>query len=267
VNCEQNEISMNEIEKLIELYVSRSKDALKNRWVKWKFDMSQRELHEVVGGLLARQVTLSNGMALNPGIWNEHLAPIFLRCMADVYINLAWICKDPQQRAKKFIEYGLGQLKLEIEHRKKQLRKDAKDPDSDIMIKSKEELLNSQKLTYFTDVELGHWAESNTRRLAEEAGCIDFYNYVYVPFSSAVHSTWKHILQYSLTICKNPLHRGHYVPIDMNLPSSLWYLDLSAKYLDKTFKIFDNTFDVEDGIYVYSFLGEMINEIKEEKLE
>jgi len=31
--------------------------------------------------------------------------------------------------------------------------------------------------------------------MAEEAGCIDFYNYVYSPFSGCVHSMWQHIGQ------------------------------------------------------------------------
>jgi hypothetical protein len=41
--------------------------------------------------------------------------------MADVYISIAWIQKDPLDRARKFIHYGLEQAKLELEHRKAEI--------------------------------------------------------------------------------------------------------------------------------------------------
>jgi hypothetical protein len=42
------------------------------------------------------------------------MAPIILRAMVDLYITLSWIFKDPLERSKKYIAYGLGQEKLEI---------------------------------------------------------------------------------------------------------------------------------------------------------
>jgi hypothetical protein len=48
--------------------------------------------------------------------------------------------------------------------------------------------------------------------MAEEAGCIDFYNYVYTPFSACAHSMWHHIARYDLRECGNPLHRHHRRP-------------------------------------------------------
>ena len=38
--------------------------------------------------------------------------------MTDCYITAAWICKDRIDRAQKFILFGLGQEKLQIERRK-----------------------------------------------------------------------------------------------------------------------------------------------------
>src|SRR5687767_11417942 len=75
------------------------------RWRAWQLDLSQKELHEVIGALLARQVTLAVEFAQVPACWNYHVAPLFLRAMADVYITLAWIFNEPSEcleRAQKF---------------------------------------------------------------------------------------------------------------------------------------------------------------------
>jgi len=79
--------------------------------------LRERDVHEVVWALLARQVTLASQLAECPQIWTGHIAPLVLRSMADVYVNLAWVLKDPPDRCKKFIHYGLGQEKLQLEHR------------------------------------------------------------------------------------------------------------------------------------------------------
>lgn len=34
--------------------------------------------------------------------------------------------------------------------------------------------------------------------MAKEANCIDFYNYIYTPFSACVHSMWHHVARYNL---------------------------------------------------------------------
>ena len=75
--------------------------------------------------------------------------------------------------------------------------------------------------------------------MAEEAGCIDLYNYVYTPFSAATHNMWHHIGRYNLKACLNPLHGLHYVPVDYQLPSHTSYLRLAAKYTDKAFHLFN----------------------------
>ena len=65
------------------------------RWEAWQLDLSRKELHEVVGALLARQVTLAVEFARVPACWNYHVGPLFLRAMADVYIALACL-RTPQ---------------------------------------------------------------------------------------------------------------------------------------------------------------------------
>jgi len=233
---------------MIERYISLAREELQARWDAWPIDMAEVEKHEVISALLARQVTLATQLSNNPSIWNGHIAPLILRSMVDNYINLAWIFISPQERSKKFIEYGLGQQKLMIEHRKKDLeKKGVKNPEKTPEIKGREAWVNSQRFTFLTTVSVGSWADRDTRSMAEEANCLDFYRYAYTPFSSAVHSQWDHISRYNLVSCSNPLHRYHYVPVDPELPPDPDYFYRAAKYVRKAFKLFDDKLSIKVG--------------------
>lgn len=224
---------------VLQKYVQEVEKELDTRWESWSIDLSHAEKYEVIGALLARMVTLATELAVSPQIWNEHIAPVLLRTMVDAYITLAWIFNDPLERSRKFLLYGLGQAKLSNEHRKAQLLADGIDPQNDPVVKATEGWINSQRYLFLTEVNLGNWAGINTRKMAEEAGCIDLYNYVYTSFSAATHNMWHHIGRYNLKACLNPLHGLHYVPVDYQLPSHITYLRLAAKYTDKAFKLFN----------------------------
>jgi len=115
------------LERIIVRFRNAARNELRDRLTKWHFDLNEIEQFEVIGALLARQTTLAVDIASSPMIWTPHTAPIMLRAMIDVFITLAWILKEPQLRAQKFIDDGLGQIKLEIEHRKRQLELDDDD--------------------------------------------------------------------------------------------------------------------------------------------
>jgi hypothetical protein len=159
--------------------------------------------------------------------------------MADVYITLAWILKDPTERARKFILYGLGQAKLQVEHRKAQAQEKGEDPSDDPMIDALETWASSQRYPFLTEVDVGSWSGLTSREMADQADCLDFYRYVYMPFSASVHSTWHHIGRLNLEPCVSPLHRGHKLPVDPEPELHSYYLYLAAKYLAKTFRLFD----------------------------
>src|SRR5436190_1109910 len=84
---------------------------LNERWRNWKIDFERLEVHELVGALVARQVALAKYLSQNFSLWNWDVAPLFLRPMTEVYLNLAWILADPDKRARTFILHGLGQMK------------------------------------------------------------------------------------------------------------------------------------------------------------
>jgi hypothetical protein len=235
----QDEVALSQ---LIDEFSVRAGTDFEKRLAAWPFDFSRKVIHEVVGALLSRQVTLTLNVARNPGVWTEHIAPLILRAMADVHINLAWILKDPGDRAQKYILYGLGQQKLQIERRK--LEYEGRDPTEmeKEIVSSLERWSESQRSLFLTSINLGAWSGLPVRKMAEEAGCLDFYDLVYVPFSACVHSTWHHVARFDLEECRNPLHGFHFYPALKELWLDTEYVLLASKYLRKSFAEFDETF-------------------------
>jgi hypothetical protein len=230
------------LEKIVEAYVSDVRKDLAERLDRWKIDFALGQFNEVVGGLLARQVTLACELGYSPNIWNGHTAPLVLRAMADVFIAVAWIIRSPLERSSRFVLFGLGQQKLQLAHRRAELEGKAPTEDELAYVEALENMLRDQRIPDLTEVELGNWG--NTRSMAEEAGHLDFYNYVYSPFSACTHSMWHHISLYNLSQCTNPLHKRHRAPAVFEPTIDPHYLYLAAKYVNKTFREFDGIVDV-----------------------
>jgi hypothetical protein len=224
---------------MIQTFIEDAHAELDERWTRWELDLAHSEVHEVIGALIARQVTLAVQLAACPTMWNGHMAPIILRSMADVYISLAWVLRDPVDRARKFVLHGLGQAKLFLEHQKAALASKEVQPEDHLLVEASEQWINAQQFTFLTEVNFGSWSGITTRQMADEADCLDFYNYVYTPFSAASHSMWHHIGRYNLKTCTNPLHRYHNVPHIPDLGPDPHYLYLAAKYMQKAFSAFD----------------------------
>ena len=158
-----------QIEQLVISFIKQARLELEERWKKWTIDISENEIHEVIGALLARQVTLARQMAECPPIWNGHIAPIILRAMADVYISLAWVLKDPLDRSRKFILFALLDSNQNLEHRKAQIGDRDPTAQEKMMIEATETWINSQRFTFLTEVNIGSWSGIPTRQMAEEA--------------------------------------------------------------------------------------------------
>jgi hypothetical protein len=230
---------------LVERYCSDVDRELAARLDAWTPDFAQVHVHEVIGGMLAREATLAKEVARAPTLWTGHSAPILLRAMADVYINIAWLLLDPVERSRKFILFGLGQAKLELEHRRAQIGAREPTPEEVTILEASEKWIESQRVGWLLDVDLGKWSSLSVRQMADEAGCIDFYNYVYTPFSACAHSMWHHVARYDLRECGNPLHRHHRRPTSEASAPDIQYLTLAAKYWIKTLDTFDRTHGLE----------------------
>ena len=215
---------------------------LRARLERWPLDLNETESYEVIAALLGRHATLVIEFAAAPSIWTPHSAPIFLRAIADAFITLAWLLRDPGSRARLFVEDGLGAIKLQIAHQEQAL--DAVgDPEEQAQLRQMIELwrnwLKSQRLDVFVEVNLGSWSGLNTRKMAQEAGFIDFYNHVYQPFSGVAHSNWAHVSMFNTVPCENPAHRRHRAPALTDVEPDPHWLYLAAKYLSKSLDHFD----------------------------
>lgn len=259
--------SKDPLEQFVFDYRNAVRADLRARLVNWPLDLNEIEAFEVVTALLCRQATLAMEMASSPGVWTPHTAPILLRAMADVFINLAWILKDPRPRARLYVEDGQGAIKLQIAHQKRALEAATDPNDADELRKMIEvwsDWLAEQRIEAFVEVNLGSWSGLNTRKMAEDAGFIDFYNYVYQPFSSVVHSNWAHVSMFNTIHCQNPAHRWHRGAAIPPGPVDLNWLYLASKYLSKTFGHFDHMHGLNLPHAAFNLIAVQLSEPVEE---
>jgi len=234
------EIDGRKFNKVLNKYIENIQKELTARWNENNIDIEERELEEVIFGMLSRQVSITIYYLSSPIMWNGDAGTIILRTIAENIINISWILKeDSLNRARMFIKYGLGQEKLQLEHRKNEMEGRETSEEEQNMIETQDLFLNRERYTFLTDVNLGSWSDKPILKIAEEADCRDFYHYVFTPFSNSAHGTWNHIMKYSLKTSSNPLHCLVKRPIFLDLEPDPHFAELSMRYLDKSFGIYD----------------------------
>ena len=254
--------------KLTKDYCEIVRAGVDERWAGFELNLLETDLHEVVGGLLARQANITTNFACNPGIWNPHITPLIYRSQVDGYITLAWILEGeaPEDKARNFILYGLGQEKLQVEHLKNYCKENPNDEQAKRFLNNRQEWINSQMRDFLLNVDLGSWSGLTTRQMAEQANCLDLYNYAYSPFSAGAHNMWSHLARHDLRVCRNPLHKGHRTPNISNIDDhdiSFYDLIISAKYVQKSFYLVDQKFTLKPStIAPMEFLLSELGKIK-----
>jgi len=196
-------------------YETDLRTTLLDLWWDAKHDAEFTGKHEVLDGLLLRQVNLATSLAGTPTMWSNDIGSIILRCMSETHIMLEWLNQEGDRSDyQDFIEYGLGQEKLLLEH-SKNVASDFPDEevgDLEQGLDDLEQKIETQRAMYLLPVDVGHWADKNTRELAQEAGCKDVYDMRFQQHSAAVHSQWNAIDKANLVTCHNPLHQYHKIP-------------------------------------------------------
>ena len=236
------------LEDFVKKYTDITQAGFDERWKQITPDIYEKHMHECIGALLARQATLSIEMAMSPSTWNPHVAPLFLRCMIDAYITLAWILEDPRERSEEYIHYGLGQEKLYIEYLKESLDEDLDSYDAEgikNLIEMRESWLNNQLAEWATEVNVGSWSGISTREMAKQIGRESIYKHAYVPFSGSAHNMWQHVGIFNIKPCNNPLHKGHVVPTIRGISPHPDFMYRSAKYISITFELFDEKMGIK----------------------
>lgn len=204
-------------------------------WSKFPVDIFESEASEVIGALLARQCNLAVKVARNPDLWDYHAGPLFLRSMTDVYITAAWILKDTLNRARQFIQYGLGQEKLQVERLKAAIEKEQPDNVEELRegIEARQAWIDGQHYSFLQHVDVGSWSGISTRKMAEEANCLDLYDFAYTGWSHGAHGTWNHIGKFDVFPSADPLHKHILQPANVPHGCHLDVVEKATKYFDK----------------------------------
>jgi hypothetical protein len=204
-------------------------------WTKFPVDIFESEVSEVIGALLAHQCNLAVKVASNPDLWDYHASPLFLRAMTDAYITVAWILKDPLVRARKFIQYGLGQEKLQIERLKAAIETEQPE-DAELLrqgIEVRQGWIDCQHYSFLQHVDVGSWSGISTRKMAEEADCLDLYDFAYTGWSHGAHGTWNHVGKFDAFPSADPLHKHILQPANLSHGQHLDVVEKATKYFDK----------------------------------
>lgn len=233
----------------IEKYLKDIQSELIIRWNNWNIDYENKEIYEVVGGLISRQIHLTRYFLQSSSNWNADFGSIFLRTSVETHLSLAWILKnDSLNRSKLFMEYGLGQEKLIREKYKSALEKEDKFESIKEAFEEEEQRWDRERYSLFTDINLGAWSGISAYQMAKEIDDENFYNIVYSPFSNAVHSTWNHILKFNVKSSDNPLHGYIKMPIFEFLRPDIHYVELATKYMQMSFFVVDAKFPISVSI-------------------
>ena len=73
-------------------------------------------------------------------------------------------------------------------------------------------IANEDMWQEFLDIDVGHWASSNLRKLANDCGAKDVYDKYYDWSSGFIHGNWAAVRDTNFVTCHNPLHRLHRIP-------------------------------------------------------
>jgi len=181
-----------------------------------KPDLYDPTKDEVLFGLFARMTRLYCLMLEDPFLWARDIGGIILRCLADTAITFVYLAlKGGLEDFKRFIEYGEGQQKLLMLHLQDNY------PEESSLEGLRADDLSDRLGDFFPellDIELGHWAKKDTRRLAQDVGMERLYRLVYSPTSSDLHGSWLSLKHSNLVHCVEPLHRFHRLPVFVEPP-------------------------------------------------
>lgn len=134
---------------------------------------------------------------------------ILLRSIVEACITLRYLtAKDDAGLWKQYRNYGSGQTALAF------LKTiDLDDAPSYVDLEALEMLANEDAWFETQDILIGAWDKKSLREMAIECDRKDLYDKYYDWLSGFSHGHWGAVRDTSFTICLNPMHRLHRIPI------------------------------------------------------
>ncbi|MBK8161576.1 MAG: hypothetical protein IPK65_00025 [Gammaproteobacteria bacterium] len=186
-------------------------NALVDHWVSTVTTTGVDARHDGAFGLVSYGLALASEMLFarnDQGISGR----LLLRALVEARINLAYLAKsDDHKLWNRYRAYGAGQAKLSL----LKLDEASGVPPSFVGLETLETLSNEDFFQEFVDIELGHWCDSDLRRMSDDCGTKDHYDLYYGWTSAFAHSQWGAVRNSCMTHCFNPLHRLHRIPMPM----------------------------------------------------
>jgi hypothetical protein len=163
-----------------------------------------------------------------------------LRTLSELVITLSYLVhKDSEDEWASFRRFGAGQAKLQS------LKlAEAGDDTSYVSADSLEALANEDMWEEFLPIELGHWANSDLRKLNMAADAKDIYDKFYAWTSTYAHGHWGAVRDSVFDCCGNPLHRLHRIPREAPksppdvIPDACQLVDMLLALINRTYPVF-----------------------------
>lgn len=134
---------------------------------------------------------------------------ISLRALAEVYITLRYLASvDKPAMWQSYRVYGSGQAKLAF----LKIQQTQGDLPTFVDEAAIHAIANEDIWQEFLNIDVGHWANSNLRKLATDCGAKDTYDRYYDWSSAFMHGNWAAVRDTNFVTCHNPLHRLHRIP-------------------------------------------------------
>lgn len=143
------------------------------------------------------------------GVANSIVGRLGLRTLVEAAIVLRYlVSEDNPEIWQKFRSYGTGKAKLSL------LKGDEREWGVDRIVREQllDVLANEDIWLEYVDIELGHWAKSDLRKIAKKCACSDIYDEYYDWCSHHSHAQWGAVRESVLVTCGNALHGLHRVP-------------------------------------------------------
>jgi hypothetical protein len=134
---------------------------------------------------------------------------VSLRLLVEACITFQYLAHtDLPEMWQSYRVYGAGQAKLAF----LKTQQSSGDLPHFLDESALHEIANEDKWQEYLDIDVGHWASSNLRKLATDCGAKDIYDKYYDWSSSFIHGNWAAVRDTNFVTCHNPLHRLHRIP-------------------------------------------------------
>lgn len=134
---------------------------------------------------------------------------ISLRALAEACITFMYLAHtDSPAMWQSYRVYGAGQAKLAF----LKTQQEHGDLPNFIDESTLHAIANEDAWQEFLNIDVGHWASSNLRKLAIDCGAKEIYDKYYDWSSSFIHGNWAAVRDTNFVSCHNPLHRLHRIP-------------------------------------------------------